>query len=102
LEQIQWAYKLGLPGEVVAMDAGYGANTNLRANIAEMGLQYVAGILPHTSVWEPGNEVLTLKSATGRKRPQKPMRRAAKHQPVSVKELAPRSARERLAYGQLA
>src|SRR5215831_2147816 len=44
LEQLQWAYKLGLPGDVVVMDAGYGANTDLRTNITDMGLQYVAGI----------------------------------------------------------
>ena len=44
LEQIQWAHKLGLPGDVVVMDAGYGANTDLRTNITDMGLQYVAGI----------------------------------------------------------
>jgi SRSO17 transposase len=88
LEQIQWAYKLGLPGDIVVMDAGYGANTNLRANIAEMGLRYVAGILPHTSVWEAGNAPLAPKTSTGRKRPAKPMHRGAKHQPVSVKELA--------------
>ena len=88
LEQIQWAYKLGLPGDVVAMDAGYGANTDLRTNITDMGLQYVAGILPNTSVWEPGNEPLAPKKSTGRGRPAKLMHRSAEHQPVSVKDLA--------------
>jgi SRSO17 transposase len=88
LEQLQWAYKLGLPGDVVVMDAGYGANTNLRTNITEMGLQYVAGILPQTTVWEPENEPLAPKTSTGRGRSAKQMPRGAKHQPVSVKELA--------------
>jgi SRSO17 transposase len=88
LEQLQWAYKLGLPGEVVVTDAGYGANTDLRANITEMGMSYVAGILPQTKVWELGNEPPAPKTSTGRKRPGKQMRRGAKHQPVSVKELA--------------
>ena len=88
LEQIQWACKLSLPGDVVVMDAGYGANTNLRANIAQLGLQYVAGILPNTSVWEPGDEPPAPKKPTGRGRPAKLRRRSAEHQPVSVKELA--------------
>jgi SRSO17 transposase len=88
LEQIQWACKLGLPGDVVVMDAGYGANTDLRTNITDMGLQYVAGIMPNTSVWEPGNEPLAPKKSTGRGRPAKLMHRSAEHQPVSVKDLA--------------
>ena len=88
LEQIQWAYKLGLPGDVVVMDAGYGANTDLRTNITDMGLQYVAGILPNTSVWEPGNEPLAPKKSTGRERPAKLMHRSAEHQSFSVKDLA--------------
>ena len=33
LEQIRWACEAGLPRGVVLMDAGYGANTDLRANI---------------------------------------------------------------------
>jgi SRSO17 transposase len=88
LEQMEWAYKIGLPGDVVVMDAGYGANTDLRANITEMGLKYVAGILPTTTVWEPGNEPLAPKKSTGRGRPAKLMRGSAEHQPVSVKDLA--------------
>jgi SRSO17 transposase len=88
LEQIQWACKLGLPGDVVVMDAGYGANTDLRTNITDMGLQYVAGIMPNTSVWEPGNEPLAPKKSTGRGRPAKLMHRSGEHQPISVKDLA--------------
>jgi SRSO17 transposase len=88
LEQVKWAYQLGLPGDVVVMDAGYGANTDLRTNITEMGLQYVAGILPQTTVWEPGKEPLAPETSTGRGRPAKLMHRSGEHQPVSVKELA--------------
>jgi hypothetical protein len=33
------------------MDAGYGANTDLRTDTATLGLTYVAGVLPNTSVW---------------------------------------------------
>ena len=35
------------------MDAGYGYNTELRADITALGLTYVAGILPNTTVWAP-------------------------------------------------
>jgi SRSO17 transposase len=88
LDQLQWAHNIGLPGEIVVMDAGYGSNTDLRANITEMGLMYVAGIVPHTTVWRPGKEPLAPKKSTGRGRPAKLLRRSAKHQPVSVKDLA--------------
>jgi SRSO17 transposase len=38
---------------VALLDAGYGANTDLRANITTLGLWYVAGIMPNTTVWAP-------------------------------------------------
>ena len=44
----------GLPRGVVLMDAGYGAYTDLRTNITALGLSYVAGIMPQTSVWASG------------------------------------------------
>ena len=51
LEQLRWAGVAGLPRGVVLMDAGYGAYTDLRTNITALGLSYVAGIMPQTSVW---------------------------------------------------
>jgi SRSO17 transposase len=36
------------------MDAGYGADTDVRANVTTLGLSYVAGIMPNTTVWAPG------------------------------------------------
>jgi SRSO17 transposase len=88
LEQVRWACEAGLPRGVVLMDAGYGANTDLRSNIAALDLPYVAGILPNTTVWEKGKAPLPPKKSSGRGRPAKLMRRDAKHQPISVKELA--------------
>jgi len=70
------------------MDAGYGANTDLRTDIAALGLTYVAGILPNTTVWAPGTEPLAPKNWTGHGRPPKRMRRDRRHRPVSVKDLA--------------
>src|SRR5437773_2800689 len=54
LEQIKTARAAGLPEGVVLMDAGYGSDTRLRTQITALGISYVAGIGPNTSVWPPG------------------------------------------------
>src|SRR3954447_15962857 len=88
LEQIRVAYAAGLPRGVVLMDAGYGTNTRLREEIGALGLTYVAGIPPQTSVWPPGTAPLPPLPWSGRGRRPKLMRRNAEHRPVSVKALA--------------
>src|SRR5215212_892233 len=88
LEQIRAAYAAGLPRGVVLMDAGYGTSTWLRQEIGALGLSYVAGIPPQTSVWPPGMAPLPPLPWSGRGRPPKLMRRDAEHHPVSVKTLA--------------
>ena len=89
LDQIRAALAAGLPRGVVLMDAGYGVNSELRAAISELGLQYVAGVLSTTSVWPPGVEPLPPKPyRPGLGRPTKRLRREGEHQPVSVKDLA--------------
>jgi SRSO17 transposase len=87
-DQIRAALKAGLPRGVVLMDAGYGANTQLRTDISTLGLAYVAGILPNTTVWAQGREALRPRKWSGQGRPPKLIRRGGKHQPVSVKALA--------------
>jgi SRSO17 transposase len=87
-EQIREACEAGLPRGVVLMDAGYGANTDLRTDIATLGLTYVAGILPNTTVWTPGAAPLPPKRWSGHGRPPKLIRRDRNHQPISVKEFA--------------
>ncbi len=54
LEQLHWAHKTGLPGNMVLLDAGYGNDSTLRTAITELGRTYAAGILPQTLVWKPG------------------------------------------------
>jgi SRSO17 transposase len=88
LEQLRWACAAGLPRGVVLMDAGYGVDTDLRANIMTLGLSYVAGIMPHTTVWAPGTRPLPPKKWSGCGRPPKLIRRDAKHRPIAVKTLA--------------
>jgi SRSO17 transposase len=87
-DQICEACEAGLPRGVVLMDAGYGANTDLRTDIASQGLTYVAGIMPNTSVWAPGMAPLCPKTWSGRGRPPKLIRRDRNHHPISVKTLA--------------
>ena len=53
-EQIRTAYDAGLPQGPVLMDAGYGKDTGLRTRVTELGLSYVAGILPQTKVGAEG------------------------------------------------
>jgi len=69
LEQVRWALEAGLPPGMVLMDGGYGVSTDLRESISALGLPYVAGIGPQTTVWAPW------------KLPRR-------HKPISVKELA--------------
>ncbi len=88
LEQLRWACEAGLPRGVVLMDAGYGADTDLRATITTLGLSYVAGIMPHTTVWAPGTGPLPPKNWSGNGRPPTLIRRDANHRPISVKALA--------------
>ena len=88
LEQLRWACEAGLPRGVVLVDAGYGNNSELRADITALELTYVAGILSNTTVWAPGTGPLPAKKWSGRGRPPKLLQRDAKHRPVSVKELA--------------
>jgi SRSO17 transposase len=54
LEQIRAAHAAGIPQGPVLMDAGYGRDTGLRTSLTELGLAYVAGILPQTKVWAEG------------------------------------------------
>ncbi len=78
LEQIRWACEMGLPGDMVLIDAGYGHDSKLRTGITELGRAYVAGIQPQTLVWAPG---------TRRGRAPKKGRRDATNA-ISVKDVA--------------
>jgi SRSO17 transposase len=88
LEQVKAARTAGLPEGVVLMDAGYGNDTDLRTEITTLGLHYVAGIGPNTSVWPSGLVPLPPQRRPGSGRPPKLLRRGAEHRPLSVKALA--------------
>ena len=88
LEQLRWACAAGLPRGVALFDAGYGNNSAFRSEVTALGLSYVAGIVPTTTVWAPGTAPLPPKRWSGRGRRPTRLRRDAKHRPVTVKELA--------------
>jgi SRSO17 transposase len=82
LEQIRWACEAGLPRGVGLMDAAYGNDSRLRAGMTELGVLYVASILPNTLMWRSG---------TGPRRPGKPLNNTGRRdQPdlISAKEVA--------------
>ena len=55
LEQIRAAVEAGIPRGTVVMDAGYGVHASLRGEITALGLCYLAGVLPNTSVLPAGH-----------------------------------------------
>jgi SRSO17 transposase len=54
LDLIRWACTAGLPLGVGLLDAGYGVDATLRMGLSDLGLAYVAGVLPNTLAWRPG------------------------------------------------
>jgi SRSO17 transposase len=88
LRQLRQAVADGVPPGVALMDPAYGNDSKLRAGISELGLPYVAGILPTTMVWRPGEAALPPAPRSGRGRPGTRLRRDETHQPVSAKTLA--------------
>jgi SRSO17 transposase len=89
LDQIRRARERGIPQGVVLADAGYGTDTGFRAELTRLQMAYVVGIQSSATVWKPGEApkpAAPRKGHTGR--PRKLLQRDAKHQPVSVKDLA--------------
>jgi SRSO17 transposase len=69
-------------------DAGYGDETEFRVGVDELGLRYVLGVRPGTTVWPPGTGPLPPRPWSGRGRRPTRLRRSPEHQPVSLKQLA--------------
>jgi SRSO17 transposase len=88
LEQLRQVLADGVPPAPVLMDPAYGNDSKPGAGISGLGLTYVAGILPTTMVWRPGEAPLPPASRAGRSRPGKRLRRHATHRPVAAKTLA--------------
>jgi SRSO17 transposase len=88
LMQIRALKAAGVPEGVVLMDAGYGVDTALREAIAALGLDYIAGVQSHMTVWLAGEGPLPPAPWSGRGRPPSRQRREAGHRPIAIKALA--------------
>jgi SRSO17 transposase len=88
LEQIQRARERGVPQGVVLADAGYGNDSQFRAQLTEWKLPYTAGIQSSVTVWKPGEQPAPAPKGKGIGRPPRLLQRDSKHQPVTVKGLA--------------
>ena len=88
LGQIGRALADGVPEGVVLGDAGYGDETDFRTGVSDLGLRYVLGVRPATTVWPRDTGPLPPAPWSGRGRPPTRLRRDSEHQPVSVEALA--------------
>lgn len=88
LDQIRKAVADDIPLGVVLADAGYGADMKFQAGLLELGLDYIVGIQPNSSVWTDGKAPLPAKAWSGQGRPPKRLQRSEDHQPVLAKDLA--------------
>jgi SRSO17 transposase len=73
---------------VVLADAAYGNDSDFRAGLEKLQLEYVVGIQTSTTVWPPGMTPLPPAPRKTMGRPPSLLRRDRHHQPLSVKELA--------------
>jgi SRSO17 transposase len=90
LDQIRAAAAAEIVPGVVLADVAYGINTEFRAGITELGLDYVVGVPSSMTVWEPGKPPLPAKPRGKMGRPPRLLQRSTDHPPVSAKELATR------------
>jgi SRSO17 transposase len=88
LAQIQRAKERGVPTGVVLADAGYGNDSQFRAQLTEWKLSYAVGIQSTVTIWKPGEQPAPAPKGKGMGRPPKLLQRDPKHQPVTVKDLA--------------
>src|SRR5205085_12273507 len=88
LEQCRAALAAGVPPALLLADAAYGSNTEFRDALSELGLRYIVGVDPQTTVWPQGSGPLEAAPYSGLGRPRSLLRRDAEHQPVSVRDLA--------------
>src|SRR5438105_11281637 len=88
LEQIRQAAKADVTRGVVLADAAYGNDSQFRAGVTALELQYMVGVQSSMTVWKPGEQPLPPKPWKGTGRPPKLVRRNGQQQPMTVKELA--------------
>lgn len=88
LEQIRQAVEEEVPRGVVLADAAYGTDSQFRAGLTELGLEYIVGVQSSTTVWPPGQQPLPPRARKATGRPPTLLRRSKSHQPISLKDMA--------------
>lgn len=98
LELLDQARGEGLAGQVVVADSGYGVSGPFRDGLAGRGLHYVVGVTDEMVVFTAEPHWIEPKAGTGG-RPQERRRLAAdSSRPVSLKELAERTPRDKVTW----
>jgi len=86
--QIEQALAMGIPGGTVLMDAAYGDEARMRDWLNARQLCYAVGVRPGTTVWWGEHQPAPAARQRARGRPRTRVRRSARHQPLSVLDLA--------------
>lgn len=88
LDQLRQLVEAEVPQAPVLADAAYGNDGSFREGVEALGLAYAVGVQSSTSVWPPGCVPLAPRRRQVLGRRPKLLRRDARHQPLSVRELA--------------
>ena len=86
--QIEAALAAGIPRGTVLMDAAYGDEAAMRDRLNAHDLSYAVGVRPATTVWWGEHQPAAAPRKQTRGRPRTRVRRDARHQPISVLDLA--------------
>jgi SRSO17 transposase len=86
--QLEQALVAGIPRGTVLMDAAYGDEAQMRDWLNARQLAYALGVRPGTTVWWGEHQPAAAARQRPRGRPRTRVRRTARHQPISVLDLA--------------
>lgn len=86
--QLEQALAVGIPRGPVLMDAAYGDEARMRDWLNARQLCYAVGVRPGTTVWWAEHQPAPAARKRPRGRPRTRVRRTARHQPLSVLDLA--------------
>ncbi len=87
--QIEAALAAGVPRGTVLMDAAYGDEAAMRDRLTEHQLSYAVAVRPATTVWGGEHQPApAVRKHRRMGRPRTRVRRDARHQPISVLDLA--------------
>jgi len=87
-EEIERALTENIPRGIVLADAAYGTESDFRDWLRSQELDYVLGVRISTSVWWGRHQPAQAPPRSTRGRPRTRVQRDAKHQPISVLEVA--------------